>query len=165
LAALAAMHLLALHEHGSNNPLGISGNTDRLPFHPYFSFKDLVTIFLFLLTLSLIIFYVPNMLGQLWPYLIAVNALLMKCAICWKDSEFFNLSSLFYKTKFISYNLLGIIPNNTSIFLNYTKLVKYYSKESDPQITNLRLPPLKEEDEEVGISETLRAQKNFLFGP
>ena len=41
LAALSAMHLLTIHEHGSNNPLGISGNTDRLPFHPYFVFKDL----------------------------------------------------------------------------------------------------------------------------
>ena len=42
LAALAAMHILTLHEHGSSNPLGVTGNTDRLPFHPYFTFKDLV---------------------------------------------------------------------------------------------------------------------------
>jgi ubiquinol-cytochrome c reductase cytochrome b subunit len=64
LAALAAMHLLALHEHGSSNPLGLSGNTDRLPFHPYFTFKDLVTIFLFLLVLGLMVFYAPNYLGH-----------------------------------------------------------------------------------------------------
>jgi ubiquinol-cytochrome c reductase cytochrome b subunit len=64
LAALAAMHLLALHEHGSSNPLGVSGNTDRLPFHPYFTFKDLVTFFVFLLTLSLIVFYAPNLMGH-----------------------------------------------------------------------------------------------------
>ena len=64
LAALAAMHLLALHEHGSSNPLGVSGNTDRLPFHPYFTFKDLVTIFLFLLVLSIFVFYMPNALGH-----------------------------------------------------------------------------------------------------
>lgn len=64
LAALAAMHLLALHEHGSSNPLGVSGNTDRLPFHPYFTFKDLVTIFVFLLALSLFVFYMPNALGH-----------------------------------------------------------------------------------------------------
>jgi quinol-cytochrome oxidoreductase complex cytochrome b subunit len=64
LAALAAMHLLALHEHGSSNPLGVSGNTDRLPFHPYFTFKDLVTRFVFLLALSLIAFYAPNVLGH-----------------------------------------------------------------------------------------------------
>ncbi len=64
LAALAAMHLLALHEHGSSNPLGVSGNTDRLPFHPYFTFKDLVTIFVFLLALSVFVFYMPNALGH-----------------------------------------------------------------------------------------------------
>nr|QVG61578.1 apocytochrome b [Rhizoctonia sp.] len=64
LAALAAMHLLALHQHGSSNPLGISGNVDRLSFHPFFTFKDLVTIFLFLLTLSIFVFYMPNVLGH-----------------------------------------------------------------------------------------------------
>ena len=44
------MHLIALHDTvGSGNPLGISGNYDRLPFAPYFVFKDLVTIFIILL--------------------------------------------------------------------------------------------------------------------
>ncbi|AXA52429.1 apocytochrome b (mitochondrion) [Malassezia restricta] len=64
LAALSAMHLLTIHEHGSSNPLGISGNTDRLPFHPYFVFKDLVTIVLFLLILSVFVFFYPNALGH-----------------------------------------------------------------------------------------------------
>jgi len=64
LAALSAMHLLTIHEHGSSNPLGISGNTDRLPFHPYFVFKDLVTIMLFFLILSVFVFFYPNALGH-----------------------------------------------------------------------------------------------------
>lgn len=64
LAALVAMHFIALHEHGSSNPLGISGNVDRLSFHPFFTFKDLVTVFLFLLTLSIFVFYMPNVLGH-----------------------------------------------------------------------------------------------------
>jgi len=64
LAALAVMHLIALHEHGSSNPLGVSGNTDRLPFHPYFTFKDLVTAFVFLLALSVFVFYMPNAMGH-----------------------------------------------------------------------------------------------------
>ena len=64
LAALVVGHLLALHQHGSNNPLGISGNLDRIPFHPYFTFKDLVTIIFFILTLSIFIFYYPNVLGH-----------------------------------------------------------------------------------------------------
>lgn len=44
--------------------LGISGNTDRLPFHPYFTFKDLVTVFLFMLVLAVMVFYAPNYLGH-----------------------------------------------------------------------------------------------------
>jgi ubiquinol-cytochrome c reductase cytochrome b subunit len=71
LAALAAMHLLTLHEHGSSNPLGVSGNADRLPFHPYFTFKDLVTIFVFLLALSGIVFYAPNLMGHSDNYIMA----------------------------------------------------------------------------------------------
>jgi ubiquinol-cytochrome c reductase cytochrome b subunit len=33
---------MALHQHGSNNPLGISSNSDKISFHPYYTFKDLV---------------------------------------------------------------------------------------------------------------------------
>jgi len=64
LAALVVAHLIALHTQGSNNPNGISASGDRLPFHPYFVFKDLVTVFAFLLALSIIIFYYPNLLGH-----------------------------------------------------------------------------------------------------
>ncbi|NXF41987.1 CYB protein, partial [Nyctibius bracteatus] len=34
------IHLTFLHESGSNNPLGITSNCDKIPFHPYFSLKD-----------------------------------------------------------------------------------------------------------------------------
>ena len=71
LAALVVMHLIALHTHGSNNPLGITGNLDRIPFHPYFTFKDLVTVFFFILALSFFIFYAPNVLGHPDNYIMA----------------------------------------------------------------------------------------------
>ena len=58
------MHLMALHVHGSSNPVGITGNIDRLPMHPYFIFKDLITVFVFLLIFSLFVFYSPNTLGH-----------------------------------------------------------------------------------------------------
>ena len=64
LAALVVTHLIALHTHGSSNPNGISNNGDRLPFHPYFVFKDLVTVFLFVLVLSIMVFFYPNVLGH-----------------------------------------------------------------------------------------------------
>lgn len=64
VSALVIIHLLFLHQTGSNNPLGTKRNIDKLPFHPYFSFKDIVgfliiTIFLILLTL-----YNPYLLGD-----------------------------------------------------------------------------------------------------
>ena len=72
LAALALMHLIALHESaGSGNPLGVSGNYDRLPFAPYFIFKDLITIFLFIVVLSVFVFFMPNVLGDSENYVMA----------------------------------------------------------------------------------------------
>jgi ubiquinol-cytochrome c reductase cytochrome b subunit len=72
LAALALMHLIALHDSSvSSNPLGVSGNYDRLPFHPYYIFKDLITIFLFILVLSIFVFFMPNALGDSENYVMA----------------------------------------------------------------------------------------------
>jgi ubiquinol-cytochrome c reductase cytochrome b subunit len=72
LAALVLMHLIALHDSaGSSNPLGISNNYDRLPFSPYFIFKDLVTIFLFILILCIFVFIMPNVLGDSENYVMA----------------------------------------------------------------------------------------------
>jgi ubiquinol-cytochrome c reductase cytochrome b subunit len=66
------MHLIALHDSaGSGNPLGVSGNFDRLPFAPYFIFKDLITIFLFILVLSIFVFFMPNALGDSENYVMA----------------------------------------------------------------------------------------------
>jgi len=53
-----------LHQHGSNNPLAISTNCDRIPFHPYYSFKDIFGFFIFFLFLSIFLFYAPNYLGH-----------------------------------------------------------------------------------------------------
>lgn len=64
LAALAVMHLIAKEEHGSTNPLGITANADMIYMHPYYMFKDLVTVFLFFLVLGLFLFYAPNKLGH-----------------------------------------------------------------------------------------------------
>ena len=72
LAALALMHLIALHDSaGSGNPLGVSGNYDRLPMAPYFLFKDLITIFIFIIVLSIIVFFMPNALGDSENYVMA----------------------------------------------------------------------------------------------
>lgn len=64
IAAFVIMHFMALHTHGSSNPLGVTGNLDRLPMHGYFIFKDLITVFVFLLIFSLFVFFSPNTLGH-----------------------------------------------------------------------------------------------------
>nr|AEM43858.1 cytochrome b [Emys orbicularis] len=64
IMGLTMVHLLFLHETGSNNPTGLNSNTDKIPFHPYFSYKDLLGFILmlaFLLTLTL---FSPNLLGD-----------------------------------------------------------------------------------------------------
>jgi len=72
LAALALMHLIVLHDtSGSGNPLGVSGNYERIPFAPYYIFKDLITIFAFIFVLSLFVFFMPNVLGDSDNYVMA----------------------------------------------------------------------------------------------
>nr|ADA72097.1 cytochrome b [Pachytriton brevipes] len=62
IAGMSIIHLLFLHETGSNNPTGIPSNQDKVSFHPYFSYKDLLGFLLALLTLVLIALVVPNLL-------------------------------------------------------------------------------------------------------
>lgn len=64
LAGLALVHLIALHENGSNNPLGVDGNIDKVPFHPYYTVKDLFGYFVFAVFFSLFIYFAPNVLGH-----------------------------------------------------------------------------------------------------
>jgi len=72
LVALVLMHLIALHDTaGSSNPLGVSGNYDRITFAPYYLFKDLITIFIFIFGLSLFVFFAPNVLGDSDNYIMA----------------------------------------------------------------------------------------------
>ena len=58
------VHLLFLHQTGSNNPLGISRNFDKVRFHPYFTFKDMFGFFLIITTLAFICFWYPWILGD-----------------------------------------------------------------------------------------------------
>lgn len=64
IAAFGCIHILALHIHGSSNPLGITGKIDRIPMHPYFIFKDTITIFAFLFAYFFLISYYPEYLGD-----------------------------------------------------------------------------------------------------
>lgn len=58
------IHLLFLHQTGSNNPLGLKRDTEKIPFHPYFTIKDVVGFLLLLALLVLLTLLAPNLLGD-----------------------------------------------------------------------------------------------------
>nr|YP_002727921.1 cytochrome b [Geocoris pallidipennis]ABZ02019.1 cytochrome b [Geocoris pallidipennis] len=64
IAAMVMIHLLFLHQTGSNNPTGLNSNYDKIPFHPYFSIKDIMGMMITLFMFSLIILLEPRMLGD-----------------------------------------------------------------------------------------------------
>jgi quinol-cytochrome oxidoreductase complex cytochrome b subunit/NADH:ubiquinone oxidoreductase subunit 2 (subunit N) len=64
IAGLAGLHLILLHQPGSNNPLGINSIYDRVPFYPYFYVKDLFGFFIFVWIFSFFVVYAPNYLGH-----------------------------------------------------------------------------------------------------
>lgn len=56
------LHLLFLHQTGSNNPLGINRDRDKIPFHPYYTFKDLVGFVVLIALLSILALFNPFIL-------------------------------------------------------------------------------------------------------
>ena len=113
LAALVLMHLIALHDTaGSSNPVGLSSNLEKLPFSPYFIFKDLITIFLFILILSIFVFFMPNVLGDSENYVMA-NPMQTPAAIVpeWYLLPFYAI------LRSIPNKLLGVIAMFTAILI------------------------------------------------
>jgi ubiquinol-cytochrome c reductase cytochrome b subunit len=64
IAAFTIIHLLFLHQTGSNNPLGINSNISKIPFHPYFSFKDIFGFIIIIATLIILCLSNPYLLGD-----------------------------------------------------------------------------------------------------
>ncbi|MDX1484120.1 MAG: cytochrome b/b6 [Alphaproteobacteria bacterium] len=66
IVGVVVLHLWALHTHGSNNPLGIDRKSekDSIPFHPYYTIKDLYGLGVFLIFYMAIVFFAPNALGE-----------------------------------------------------------------------------------------------------
>ena len=64
IAALVVVHIIALHENGSGNPTGLTGNIDKVPFHPYYSVKDIFGIGVLIIFMIAVIYFAPNMLGH-----------------------------------------------------------------------------------------------------
>nr|NP_955665.1 cytochrome b [Auxis rochei]BAD06733.1 cytochrome b [Auxis rochei] len=64
IAAMTILHLLFLHETGSNNPIGLNSSADKISFHPYFSYKDLLGFAILLVALASLALFSPNLLGD-----------------------------------------------------------------------------------------------------
>nr|WMV00477.1 cytochrome b [Rhodopsalta leptomera] len=64
LLSLTIIHLLYLHTTGSNNPLGINSNNDKVPFHPYFSIKDIMSLCILMIMFLMFVMLEPYMLGD-----------------------------------------------------------------------------------------------------
>nr|ABM05554.1 cytochrome b [Phallichthys tico] len=64
VATATLVHLIFLHETGSNNPIGLNSDADKISFHPYFSYKDLLGFIFLLTTLITLALFSPNLLGD-----------------------------------------------------------------------------------------------------
>src|SRR5690606_20544513 len=66
IVGVVVLHIVALHTHGSGNPLGIDtkGPQDSIPFHPYYTVKDLFGLGVFLIVFCLFVFFAPDYLGH-----------------------------------------------------------------------------------------------------
>nr|YP_010117790.1 cytochrome b [Diplonevra peregrina]QPN53563.1 cytochrome b [Diplonevra peregrina] len=62
--ALMLIHLLFLHQTGSNNPTGLNSNSDKIPFHPYFTYSDITGFLLMMMLLTLLTLINPYLLGD-----------------------------------------------------------------------------------------------------
>nr|YP_002735042.1 cytochrome b [Malcus inconspicuus]ABZ02058.1 cytochrome b [Malcus inconspicuus] len=64
ITIMVLIHLMFLHQTGSNNPLGLNSNYDKIPFHPYFSIKDIMGMFIMMFSFLMLILMEPQMLGD-----------------------------------------------------------------------------------------------------
>jgi ubiquinol-cytochrome c reductase cytochrome b subunit len=69
IAGASIVHLAALHQYGSNNPLGVYGGVDKVPFFPYFVYKDILGMVAFSLFFSYFVYFSPNSLGDVDNYI------------------------------------------------------------------------------------------------
>jgi quinol-cytochrome oxidoreductase complex cytochrome b subunit len=104
--AVVFLHLVALHQFGSNNPVGIDiTKKDKIPFHPYYTIKDTLGLVVFLLVFAFLVFFFPNSLGHPDNY-IPANPMVTPPHIVpeWYFLPFYAM------LRSITFNILWIIP-------------------------------------------------------
>jgi ubiquinol-cytochrome c reductase cytochrome b/c1 subunit len=120
IVAVVGLHLVALHTHGSNNPLGIDskGPQDSIPFHPYYTIKDMFGLIVFLIVFSIFIFYLPNFLGDPQNY-IPANPLQTPPDIVpeWYFLPFYAI------LRSMTFNVLGIPSKLIGVMLMFSSIL------------------------------------------
>ncbi len=121
IVGVVMLHVVALHQFGSNNPLGIDRKSpkDSIPFHPYYTIKDLFGVAIFFLAFAVVVFYLPNMLGEPDNY-IEANPFLTPAHIVpeWYFLPFYAiLRAITFDILFIPAKLGGVILMFSSIMV------------------------------------------------
>jgi quinol-cytochrome oxidoreductase complex cytochrome b subunit len=120
IVAVVGLHLIALHQHGSNNPLGIDhkGPQDSIPFHPYYTIKDMFGLTVFLLIFAVFVFFYPNALGDP-QYYIPANPLQTPPDIVpeWYFLPFYAI------LRSMTFNVLGIPSKLIGVTLMFSSLL------------------------------------------
>jgi ubiquinol-cytochrome c reductase cytochrome b subunit len=120
IVAVVGLHLIALHTHGSNNPLGIDhrGPQDSIPFHPYYTIKDMFGLCVFLIVYAAFVFYMPNALGDAQNY-IPANPLQTPPDIVpeWYFLPFYAI------LRSITFNVLGIPSKLVGVLLMFSSIL------------------------------------------
>jgi len=115
IAFTVLVHLIGLHDHGSSNPIEVESYSDKVYFHPYFIYKDIITFYLLFLVLLVFVNFYPNVLGHSDNY-IKANPLSTPTSIV---PEFYFLP--FYAIlRSIPNKLLGVISMALAILLLFT---------------------------------------------
>ena len=125
------VHIIALHTTGSNNPLGVDSNIDKVPFHPYYSIKDVFGYTIFGIGYTFFIFFEPNMLGHSDNYIVA-NPLVTPSHI---SPEFYFLFA-YAILRSIPDKLIGVVALLASLLIllvmPYVETGKIRSKQFRP---------------------------------
>nr|YP_010035846.1 cytochrome b [Acropteris iphiata]QQQ89082.1 cytochrome b [Acropteris iphiata] len=114
IAMMTMLHLLYLHNTGSNNPLGINKNCDKIPFNKYFIYKDLISMMILIMTIMLLTFMSPNLMTDSENY-IKANSMITPLHI--KPEWYF----------LFAYAMLRAIPNKLGgvIILLFSIMILY----------------------------------------
>ncbi len=121
IVGVVILHIWALHRFGSNNPVGIEadGPQDNIPFHPYYTVKDLFGFGVFLTLFAAVVFFAPNMLGETINY-VEANPLVTPAHIVpeWYFLPYYAiLRSINFDIWFLSAKLIGVILMFGSILI------------------------------------------------